>query len=307
MEPLESNAPNHTRFFDIITIPPPPSQDQESHPEHDLQTFLNSFNSIMYYEDAILDAIRDLRDGHSGSNIHAIKRHIHANFFHVNMPHLHEQETEILLLSLDMLPQWKEHLFVQALKSLVEKNCIEYSPCGVQNGSCLYKLSHHYKKHRAEELRQRMERLNQYKLHQEEKRRQILRNATSSRLQKNKSSSNTTTTTTTSPVVHKQQPSILKKGHLVESQTVMIVASPARKDGSHHHYSGGGGGGGGRRNSMDLDREKQIEKRSALPHTLGGLHADEDTSFIGGGSGGKKKGLRDQCKIPHGKIYVKKM
>ena len=73
--------------------------------------------------------------------------------------------------------------------------------------------------------------------------------------------------------------SIMKKGHLVESQAVAIVGREGKS-------------------KMDLVREKQKEKRNALPHKLG-LHADSlDT---------KKKGLRDQLKIPHNKIYVKEM
>jgi hypothetical protein len=312
MEPLESNnnAPYHTKFFDIITIPPPPPPEQEQgiNPEKNLLSFLNSFNSIMYYEDAILDAIRDLRDGHNGSNVHAIQKHIQANFFqeyenNKHKPHLNnkndhphqQQEAEWWLFSCSSLnnddnmtpPQWKEHLFVQALKSLVEKNCIEYSPCGVHNGSCLYKLSHDYKKHRAEELTLRMERLKQYKLQQQEKQRQILMEQAKS----GKKSS-----TTSRPLVHKQ-PSILKKGHLVESKTVTIVDNTTTRilDADER-----------RKNSMDLDRNGQKEKRMALPHHTLVLHADDDSS-IGSKKERKKKGLRDQCKIPHGKIYVKEM
>mmetsp|Transcript_6918 Transcript_6918/g.13047 ORF Transcript_6918/g.13047 Transcript_6918/m.13047 type:complete len:286 (-) Transcript_6918:959-1816(-) len=278
MEPLESsNAPYHTKFFDVITIPPPPPSDDAqgflTQADKNLYSYLNSFNSIMCYEDAILDAIHDLRDGHHGSNVHAIQKHIQANFFHDNIPHLNEKDAELLSYDVPQT-QWKEHLFVQALKSLVDKNCIEYSPC-VKNGSTLYKLSHNYKKHRAEELTQRMERLKQYKLHLQEKKRQIVMNSTISATTGKKSSNH-------SPVA--KQP-ILKKGHLVESQTVAIVGT-GRADGIR------------RKKSMDLDREKQIEKRLALPHHLGVLHADDEE---------KSKGLRDQCKIPHGKIYVKEI
>lgn len=261
MEPLDSNLPYHTRFFDVITIPPTPTEEELSSKES-FFSFLNSFNSIMCYEDAILDAIRELKDGHNGSNIHAIKKHIQAHLFYENVPNLSEQEAECLSLE---MPQWKEHLFIQALKSLVEKNCITHSPC-IKNGSTLYKLSHEYKKHCAEELKLRMERLNQYKVQHQEKRKQILM------MEKRKKAMTP---------VHKP---ILKKGHLVETQTVAIVGTE-------------------RKGSMDMDREKQKEKRSALPHTSLGLHADDYDSL----PGMKKKGLRDQLKIPHGKLYVKEI
>jgi hypothetical protein len=239
----------------------------------------------MCYEDAILDAICDLKDDHTGSSVNAIQKHIQANFFHDNLPTL--DDTEADLLSVEMSShshsQWKEHLFVQALKSLIDKHCIVYSPC-VKNGSTLYKLSHDYKKHQVEELTQRMERLNQYKLHQQEMKRQR-------QTLKGKTGSTNKTMAAATGVAHKATTSsnpLLKKGHLVESHSVTIVGKGSERS---------------RKSSMELDREKQTEKRLALPHLLS-FHA-EDGDVPGGG--GKKKGLRDQCKIPHGKIYVKEM
>mmetsp|Transcript_28554 Transcript_28554/g.42342 ORF Transcript_28554/g.42342 Transcript_28554/m.42342 type:complete len:245 (-) Transcript_28554:360-1094(-) len=244
MEPL----PYHTKFFDVITIPPPESTRSTPHEDKAI-TPLQNFNSIMCYEDAILDAIKDLRDSHNGSSITSIKKHIQAYFFHDNYPDLNEEEAE--MLSLEM--KWKDHLFVQALKSLVDKKYVDHSLC-TKNGSTYYKLSQDYKKNRAGELRERLERLNQYKLRQQSKKKEMLRVANKKNV-----------------LCHK---SIMKKGHLVESQAVAIV-------------------GGEGKSKMDLVREKQKEKRNALPHKLG-LHSDS-------------LGLREQLKIPRNKIYVKEM
>ena len=249
MEPLPNNASYHTKFFDVITIPPA----QATPPFKAKTTALQNFNSIMCYEDAVLDAIKDLKDSHNGSSITSIKKHIQAYFFYENYPDLNEEEAE--MLSLEM--PWKENLFVQALKSLVDKGCVIHSSC-TKNGSTLYKLSHDYKKNRAQELRQRLERLNQYKLHQHAKKKEFLANM-------------------------KEAPRhtpIMKKGHLVESKVVMIV-------------------GRGEKNEMDLVRERQQEKRNALPHSLG-LHADDSPNT-------KRNGLRNKLKLPHNKIIVTEM
>lgn len=245
MEPL----PYHTKFFDVITITPP-----QSTPHEDKAIPLQNYNSIMCYEDSILDAIKDLRDSHNGSSITSIKKHMQAYFFYDNYPDLNEEEAE--MLSLEM--KWKDHLFVQAMKSLVDKKCVDHSSC-TKNGSTYYKLSHDYKKNRAGELTERLERLNQYRLRLQAKKKEMVRLAKKKEVLSHKS--------------------IMKKGHLVESQAVAIVGREGKS-------------------KMDLVREKQKEKRNALPHKLG-LHADSlDT---------KKKGLRDQLKIPHNKIYVKEI
>lgn len=161
----QQSTPFHTTFFDVITIPSNPSPAQ-SNPQEMKQ--IKSFNSIMAYEDAILDAIADLHDSHNGSSIQAIQKHIQAYFLYDNYPELDEQEAEYL--SQDM--QWNEHLFHQALKSLLEKKQIIHCPT-VKNGSTFYKLSPEYKKHRAEELQARLKRLEDYKKKLYEKRQQM--------------------------------------------------------------------------------------------------------------------------------------
>ena len=251
---MEPTSPIYqTKFFDVITLPPlpplPPPQTNEK------QGTLQNFNSIMCYEDAIVDAITELKDSHNGSTVSAIKKHIQAHFFHENYPGLNEEEAE--MLSLDPAPsmRWKDTLFVQALKSVVEKKCVTHSIC-TKNGSTLYKLSHDYKKQRAEELNDRLERLEKYKIYEREKKQML-----SDRKE---------------VPVHTP---VLKKGHLVENKVVDII-------------------GNVRKSHMDLDLEKQNDKRSALPHTLG-LHADDSLE--------KKKGLREKLKIPHSKILVKEM
>jgi hypothetical protein len=247
MDPPQDNASYHAKFFDVISILPVQSEFSVKN------TSLQNFNSIMCYEDAVLDAIKDLKDSHNGSSLTAIKKHIQAYFFHDNYPDVNEEEAE--MLSLDT--PWKENLFVQALKSLVDKMYVVHSSC-TKNGSTFYKLSNHYKKNRAEELRQRLERLNQYKVNQYAKKKQFLANRKKLPYRK----------------------PIMKKGHLVESKTVVIVGREEK-------------------NKMDLVRERQQEKRSALPHYLG-LRADNSRDT-------KRKSLRDNLKLPHNKIIVTEM
>lgn len=123
------------------------------------------FFLFLFLSDAILDAIADLHDSHNGSSIQAIKKHIQAYFLYDNYPELEAEEAEYL--SQDM--QWNEHLFNQALKSLLEKKQIAHCPT-VKNGSTFYKLSPEYKKHRAAELHARLKRLEEYKRKLYEKR-----------------------------------------------------------------------------------------------------------------------------------------
>lgn len=226
MEPLD--APYHSKFFDVITIPSP-AQSEATHP----QLNVNSANSIMCYEDAILNAIKDLKDSHNGSTVSAIKKHIGANFFHDNYPGLREEDADSLSQDPTAI-RWNDALFVQALKSVIDKKCVTRSTC-IKNGSTHYKFSDSFKKHRAEELKKRLERLESYKAHQRKKKKQILSERKEERMP-----------------VHKPT---LKKGHLVESKAVAIV-------------------GNCKKSQMELDHKNQIEKRSALPHQLG-LCADE--------------------------------
>eukprot|EP01083_Nonionella_stella_P107986 313471_1 len=237
------DTPYHTKFFDVITIPPAIPQVEDS------VSNLQGCNSIMFYEDAILNAIDELKDGHNGSTVSSMKKHVKAHFFQEN---LKADETPSDAAS----TYWRDNLFVHALKSLVSMQSITHTTC-IKNGSALYKYSSSYKEHRAKELKLRLERFEKYK---------YLRHKKKKELSKRKD-------------FLAGKPA-LRKGHLVENKTISIV------DGSQ-------------RSTMDLELEKQREKRFMLPRQLE-LHADKLP-------GSTRKSLRQNFKIPHTHLLVKEV
>ena len=133
----------------------------------------DKFVSIMSYEDAILSAIIDLKDNFSvGSSVTAIAKHIQANFVEVNHPHLGEFKK--------FAPpfHFRNSLFLQALKSVDDKGCVNKSTCMSRNGngSTLYSLSSKYKKQRAQEINGRLKILEDYKKKAQQKERKLSTN-----------------------------------------------------------------------------------------------------------------------------------
>jgi len=249
-------APYHTKFFDVIIIPCPPSISEFDEAIKRIPS--RDMNSIMSYEDEILDAIDDLQDLH-GSSLLSIKKRIHAKFYTPS-----SRDTSVLISTEDPVSKviWRDNLFVQAIKSLVDKHCIDHCIL-IKNGSTVYKLSQDFKRKRAHDLLQRRERLEAHRVHQREK-----KHAIQKKEQKH-------------AVVSAHKPA-LKKRDLVEPRSVAIVEEGTRA----------------RINSMDLVRDCQKAKRSALPHQLG-LHADENLN--------QKKSLREKMKIPRSRILVKEI
>lgn len=191
MDPSRNDisTPYHTKFFDMILVPPP-----QTAVENSLK--LNDCKSTMLYKDAILNAIEDLKDSHNGSTVTAIKKHAKAHLFPDQ-----DQETEKMspTFSSTTSPPWKDNIFVQAVKSLVSEKAITHSEC-IKNGSALYKLSPSYKKRRAKQLKERFLRFEKCKARQQKKRKELS--------------------------LRKEAPigkPALKKGHLVEAKTVTIV------------------------------------------------------------------------------------
>lgn len=252
-------APYHTKFFDVIIIPSPPSISEFDEtikripPSRDM-------NSIMSYEDEILDAIDDLQDI-NGSSLLSIKKCIQAKFYTPS-----SRDTSVLITTENPVSKvvWRDNLFVQAIKSLVDKHCIDHCTL-IKNGSTVYKLSQDFKRNRARDLLKRQEQREAYRVHQREKKHAIEKNE-----QKHAVVS-----------AHKRA---LKKRDLVEPRSVAIVDEIGTTR--------------ARINSMDLVRDCQKAKRSALPHQLG-LHADENLN--------EKKSLREKMKIPRSRILVKEI
>ena len=192
-----SPAPYQTRFFDVITIPapvPPLSPVMLDTGGRKKQSEAR-YNSIMFYEDAILDAILDLKDGHNGSCVTSIKKHVQSNFLQYDDE---EPEPDMPLEDSTFL-FWKDSLFVQALKSLVRQESLIHSTC-IKNGSTFYKLSSNYKQHRTKELNDRLQNFERYKTLQHQKKLEAMKRKE----------------------VPVGKPSF-KKGHLVEAKTVTIV------------------------------------------------------------------------------------
>ena len=93
--------------------------------------------SIMFYEDAIIKAIEDIKDYHyTGSSLESIRKHIQASI-------LNSVGKEI----------WNSCVFIQALKSLLSKGTLSQSVQFSKSGTCLYTLSKDYKKRRLEEIK----------------------------------------------------------------------------------------------------------------------------------------------------------
>lgn len=249
-------TPYHTKFFDVIIIPSPPSVSELDETIKRIPS--RDMNSIMGYEDEILDAIDDLQDMH-GSSLLSIKKRIQAKFYTPST-----RNRSVLISTEEPVSKviWRDNLFVQALKSLVDKNCIDHCTL-IRNGSTVYKLSRDFKRKRAQELLQRQTQLEKYRARQREKKLAIEK-------KEHKHA-----------VVSAHKPA-LKKRDLVEPRSVAIVDEGTRA----------------RINSMDLVRDCQKAKRSALPHQLG-LHADENLN--------EKKSLREKMKIPRSRILVKEM
>lgn len=250
-------APYHTKFFDVIIIPCPPSISEFDEAIKRIPS--RDMNSIMSYEDEILDAIDDLQDLH-GSSLLSIKKCIHAKFYSTPS----SRDTSVLISTENPVSKviWRDNLFVQAIKSLVDKHCIDHCTL-IRNGSTVYKLSQDFKRKRAYDLLHRQEQREAYRVKQREK-----KNAIGKKEQKH-------------AVVSAHKPA-LKKRDLVEPRSVAIVDEGTRA----------------RINSMDLVRDCQKAKRSALPHQLG-LHADENLN--------EKKSLREKMKIPRSRILVKEI
>jgi len=135
--------PYHTRYFDIVTIlPDPPLQRQRQEEEKKQLSLLRTiaeqnktlhhynFVSIMSYENAIINAIKDLRDGHKiGSHVSSIKKHMKEYFVEENFPHLKEMNSTTS--NIDALKYYnecftvKDTLFVAAIKSLYNKGILK--------------------------------------------------------------------------------------------------------------------------------------------------------------------------------------
>jgi hypothetical protein len=261
MESIDQFEPYHSRYFDVISIAPVTPVEEAKQ-----LAYIKYYVSIMCYEDAILTAIHDLKDVH-GSSVHAIKKHIQSNLLHENYPTLNDSEMEALVSELAPPMVWKDSLFLQALKSVEDKNCVTHAVCS-RNGSTTYSLSLDYKKHRAKEIRNRLERLEAYKV------------ASRSRIARAKERKE---------IPHAHVP-ILKKGHLVEPKAVVIVQD--KKDDIRG------------KKKMDVDTRTH-DKTSLLPHhsTVKNLHADDTIGLMDG----KNKSLRAKTKIPHCKIVVSQM
>lgn len=263
-QPNNMETPYHTKFFDVITIPAPiPPLSPQIIDTTGGRNHLQKYNSIMFYEDAILDTVKDLKDGHNGSSVTAIKKHVKANFLHDDYK---EPEPDMPLpVEHSAFLLWKDTLFVQALKSLVRQQSLTHSTC-IKNGSTFYKLSPGYKQHRTKELNDRLEQFERYKALQQKKKQE---------LSKRKEA----------PIRKKW-----KKGHLVEAKTVTIVDKYQKSN-------------------MDLDLEKQRQKRFVLPRQELGLRADDyaDVNNSKTGTGRAHRGLRENLKIPHTKILVKEV
>lgn len=280
MESVDQYEPHHSKFFDVITLPVASTDITEVSSKSSSNTSLEhqiasmKYNvSIMCYEDAILTAIQDLKDTH-GSSVMSIKKHIQSNLLHENSPKLLQSPDALPLQSFleDLLAPavWNEPLFLQALKSLMEKHCIDHSKCS-RNGSTLYKLSPDYKKNQTLEMHHRMERLATYKASFQ---------ATQRLVQKEQ---------------RKEAPAhvpILKKGHLVEPKAVVIMEEKKR---IHE-----------KKKKMDID----INRRnigSILPHSTN-VHVNTMTIVNGASSGvetrQKRKSLREKNMIPRHKLVV---
>jgi hypothetical protein len=194
MESIDQFEPHHSKYFDVLSIAPvTPAEEAKQ------LAYIKYYVSIMCYEDAILTAIHDLKDVH-GSSVHSIKKHIQSNLLHENYPTLNDSEMEALVAELAPPMVWKDSLFLQALKSVEDKNCVKHSVCS-RNGSTAYSLSSDYKRNRAKEIRHRLERLEAY---------QVASRARMARAKERKEA----------PPAHVP---ILKKGHLVEPKAVVIV------------------------------------------------------------------------------------
>lgn len=228
MESIDQFEPYHSKYFDVISIPPvTPAEEAKQ------LAYIKYYVSIMCYEDAILTAIHELKDVH-GSSVNSIKKHIQSNLLHENYPVLNDSEMEALIAELAPPMVWKDSLFLQALKSVEDKKCVKHSVCS-RNGSTIYSLSPEYKKNRAKEIRNRLERLEAYEA------------ASRSRIARAKE--------------RKEAPParipILKKGHLVEPKAVVIVQD--KKDDFR------------RKKKMDVDTHDKIPHHSMTKH----LHADD--------------------------------
>lgn len=130
--------PYHTRFFDVMLRPLPPSN-LPSEKTQRKPIIYSNFVSIISYEDAIITAIMELHDVHIGSSISEIKKHMVDNFIKETFPYLDKADTNATFNYL------KRPLFLAALKSLLDKRVIvphSYAPV-VKNGltTCCYKLS----------------------------------------------------------------------------------------------------------------------------------------------------------------------
>ncbi len=139
--------PYHTRLFDIVTLlPEQPRQRQQQEEEQKRLLLLESivkhnktlqhqnFVSIMSYEDAIINALKDLRDFHTiGSPVSSIKKHMEEYFVQENFPHLKEMDCTKSCAPADLLNYFNETfgiknaLFVAALKSLLDREIIKRS------------------------------------------------------------------------------------------------------------------------------------------------------------------------------------
>lgn len=180
----------------------------------------DKFVSIMSYEDAIISAIIDLKDNFSlGSSVTAIAKHIKANFVDANHPQLRDK--------IEFFPPFnvRSSLFLQALKSLVEKGYVDTSTSTNRNrnGSMLYSLSSKYKKERAERINRRLKLLETCKERARQK---------STALSKHRKD----------PPARK---SLIVKAHLVDSKAIAVV--PDRK------------------HSMDLDLSPPRRISSTVP------------------------------------------
>jgi len=104
----------------------------------------------MAYEDAIVEAIDDLKDYFStGSSLESIRKRIQATYI--------GGET------------WNNSLFGKAIKSLIARHRVMHSTC-VQNGSVLYSLTKEYKKERTREISFRVKQRHQQKVNVERNR-----------------------------------------------------------------------------------------------------------------------------------------
>jgi hypothetical protein len=146
--------PYHTRYFDVVTI-----SKEESTNEPRKTSIYQNFESIMSYEDAIINAIIQLRDIHIGSSITSIQKHMKEHFIQENFPNL---KNNIHMEDASFNYYLKKSLFIVALKSLLDKKVITSSPDAslMKNGclsNCYLKLSRTYIMKRLEVFKQRID------------------------------------------------------------------------------------------------------------------------------------------------------